>query len=164
MEAWKAFESNIVKHSDILNIPCLKIPDKVIPIKGKIVRKKVAFDFAACVQGLGVFFDAKVESTANTFGLKSRVFHEKKMHQWAALSRFNDGGAICGFLIWFVSKGKIVWANVDSINAALSRGEKSITSDTIGVIVIDDSDPIDLRILTQKDRDIWKGKHLASTK
>lgn len=162
MDNWKLFELNIVKHSKILKIPCVKIPDHIIPIKGKIVRKKVAFDIAACVEGLGVFFDAKVESESNTFGLKSRVFHEKKIHQWSCLSEFSDGGAICGYLIWFVSRGKFVWANVDTINAALGRGEKSITTDTIGVVVTDDSDPIDLRIITKKDRQQWWSKHLAS--
>ncbi len=162
MEAWKAFEKNIETHSRLLKIPCVKIPDKILITRKGTIRNKVAFDFSACVEGMAVYFDAKCESEGRTFGLKSRVFNEKKIHQWSYLTEFNDGGAICGFLIWFVSMNKFVWANVETVKGALARDEKSITPETEGVVVCDDSDPIDLRVFTNKDRQLWKKKHFQS--
>lgn len=147
------FEKNIVDHSERLNIPVLRVPDKVIIVRGLPIRKKTAFDFSASVDSIATYFDAKVETDSKTFGLKSRVFHEKKIHQWSYLSKFKDGGAVCGYLIWFVSIGKIVWASVDCIKDAMSREEKSITADTKGVVVRDDCDPIDLRAFTKRDRE-----------
>lgn len=149
-KSWKVFEKNIETHSAYLQIPAIKIPEKVVFAKGRYIRVKSPIDFTACVDGEAVYFDAKCES------IEDRHYFAKELEegrsfkkQWETLARFHDQGAVCGLLIWFKEKGRVAWVDASVLKKAISDGDKSITFDSPGVVSQEDCEPINLRELTK---------------
>lgn len=146
MSQWRDFEKRIL-HDLNLGMFCTQIPSAISQTRGGFVRKKTDFDFAACVDGKALFFDAKACGKEG-FYLKDQVFNEKKIHQFNALSRAEEAGAFAGYLVWFYQKKIIAWISVQAVLNAVQLGAKALDERSVDKLKFQkDGDPINFRRL-----------------
>jgi penicillin-binding protein-related factor A (putative recombinase) len=148
MSDWRDYEKRIQEESDLRGYLCLRFPvENRIVNAGFSIKVKSKPDFLVSVGGRAVLFDAK--STQDTrWNLKENVFRKdnsaNKLHQWHQLVAARDKGTPAGYLIWFKSDNKIVWASVENIEALVQDGHSAITVDSPHVQVINADEPIDV--------------------
>jgi penicillin-binding protein-related factor A (putative recombinase) len=143
--AWKQFENRIQTEANLNHSTMLvRIRDDVDVFRGKVIRRKSEFDFAASIDGQAVFFDAKVTQDQG-WNLKEYILAQKKIHQWIALQDAFDKGAVAGYLIWFQQHDTIVWASVPCIRGLMTKGEKALTISSQGVSIQSVNNPINLQ-------------------
>lgn len=124
-EMWRVFEARVKTDLNLLKVAVTQIPSSLNKSRGKTWRSKTDCDFAAAPDGRAVFFDAKV-CAENLFNIKSLILRESKIHQYRFLLSCVERGAIGGYLIWFHTKGTIMWLPAENINILCENDDKSV--------------------------------------
>lgn len=153
MREWSQWERRIYSDLNYQQLVCIKIPEDVKFIQGKVVRKKTDFDFVVAHKGQAIFFDAKCMSTEERFNYKSRLTNDKKIHQLYALIEAKRRGAIAGLLFYFEKSNLIAWADIEDVKRDIDSGNKTITPDTDFLVCQHDTDPINLPALIRRRDD-----------
>lgn len=148
---WKAFEMRVKRESLIQGTPIVKVPENIQFFHGKLIYRKTEFDFAASIDGVAAFFDCKCMG-GSVFNFKSYVLRDKKIHQWDNLKFCHENSSIAGYLIYFYEHQTSAWAGVETVKAAMDRGDKALTLESPGLKLQPDSVPISLRALLKEDR------------
>lgn len=149
---WKDFEKTVESTAKVFGYTVIKIPERFIRVyKGRPIQKKTSFDFAAGVDGSSVFFDCKCRK-GSKFEFSKYLFDKEKKHQWEALQEAHDQGNRAGYLVWWYEPGLYAWLDVEVIRYHLELGMKYCDPMTTGVIIEDDSRPLNLRSLLREDK------------
>lgn len=151
MKLWKGFENRIREECQLQGITCIKIPEQIVQAGGgKHFRRKTAFDYAAGIDGIAAFFDAK--SSGRDLYLESYITDEKKIHQFTALKAAYENFNIAGYLIHFYQEFTIAWAPIQVVHGLINTKQLKITPTTPGLTKQMDNVPINLRTLLWEDR------------
>jgi hypothetical protein len=139
---WEQFEKRIITESALSRVTCVacgqtvrKIgPNKMIAVKGNV-------DFILGLDGNFIMTDAKVTQD-HVWNLKENILHPGKVHQWAQLKAAEALHNRSGYLMWFKTLGKIVWASTYGIERIIEDGGLSIHPESPWM----NSQPDDLQI------------------
>jgi penicillin-binding protein-related factor A (putative recombinase) len=144
---FELFEARIRNEAPLQRVTAIQIPEKVVSLYRKIpIKVKSHVDYVLGIDGKIVVLDAKV-TRERLWNLKKYVTHPGKIHQWAEISNSYSNGNLSGYLIWFVTLEKIVWAPAKSLIKIMEEGSLSIHPGTPGLLSQQDSVPIDFRRL-----------------
>jgi penicillin-binding protein-related factor A (putative recombinase) len=120
MKAWKQWENEIIQSFKAKGFYTFKVPEAVTHVRatGKVFQRKTPFDFAACIHGIFVGFDAKY-CEQNSFQVSN-----VKSHQLLAINDVEFYGGISGLLVYFKKHNMISWANNKCIKDHLLNHKK----------------------------------------
>lgn len=135
MKIWEAFEKRIVHDFTMQGHFIARIPTGARVVKGgaglTFKGQKTPFDFASCVEGVAVFFDAKCVTSGSRFNFKSLVLAPKKVHQYEALCAARKSGAEAGYMIWWYNTRQITWLDIAELEYRIRSGSPSISPESL---------------------------------